>query len=142
MLFNGLYKLLTSTDPVKSLLGLPDAVYEVRMPRDKGAQTCIVINEIVDDPIVTLDSTAKLTGKRLQFDCYSGVAGTAKRLAAAVRSQLADLCEHGFVTLTDSDHTVVQSTVLNGDWDGNFEQGGDDTVFRHIVDITFWYLTA
>ncbi len=140
MIFNGLYKLLTTTDPVKSLLGKPDAVYQSRMPRD-ASQQCVVIHEVVDDPIVCLDGTAKLTGKRMQFDCYSGVAGNDKKLSAAVRNLLPDLCENGPVTLTDSDATVVQSCVLNGEWDGNFEQGGDDAVYRSIVDITVWYIT-
>src|SRR5579872_7448125 len=136
MLEQGLYHLLVTDSGIQAVA--PN-VYLGILP--KQYQTpCIRLQNVGSENIVTMDSTAALRAKRMQFDCYAplGQYVKAHQIALAVKALLQDYRGN---LVDDSNNvlaTITASEVLM-ELDEPLEEGTGGFLHRTVVDINFWF---
>ena len=130
MFEKGLYELIQNDQTVEPLVG--QSIWFTQLP--KGATfPAIVVHTISDVNIITIDSSVNLKPRRMQFDCISSVSQlNARSFSNAVKNLLQDFSGK----LVDG--TMVQTCILNNDFDMPYEVGAFGYAYRVVLDMTFW----
>lgn len=143
MIDNALYNILRNDSGVSALVTDPRAIAFSLLPTGVVLPG-IVIHRISGVPTTVLDDTTSQVESRYQLDSYASAPLVARQLSAVVRLALTDLA--GDYSNGDSPETLttIQTSIVNGEFDSPFEQGGAGKgfVYRAILDITFWYLES
>jgi hypothetical protein len=129
MLLEGIYQRL-STDA--AIVALNAGVFPGLAPKE-STMPCVAYSQVGGADVSSFAGTNRLQSARLRFSCYASSYGTAKQVAAAVKSSMNGL----LVTLSEG--TKVQGSWLEFEGDDS-EPDLQGTIFASHVDYRLMFV--
>jgi hypothetical protein len=93
----------------------------------------LVFSRIATSDIYTMEGTTGLRNSLFQIACYASTYYTSRVAAAVVRKLLQDY------TGTLPDGTVVQSVMVEKDFDAQYEEGGTGWIYGAYLQFRIWF---
>jgi hypothetical protein len=135
MIEKGLYQLVTSDPGVQAAVGTDaNAVgkaYWILAPQGASLPFLVLSRVGTVDPY-TMAGPLGIRESLFQIACYGTTYYASRLAAAAVRNLL------NSYTGTLPDGTVVQSTILDKDWDDHYEEGAKGFIFCAYLQFRMW----
>lgn len=134
----GLFQIVAENPAVKKAVGV-DAngttrAYWILAPQG-AAIPFLVWSRVGTNDAYTMKGRIGLRSGLFQVVCYASTYLASRAIAATVRRRLQNF--QG--TLPDADATVVQSCMIEKDFDLNYEEGGKGFVFGAYLQFRVWF---